>query len=99
MLVALALAACSPEPEVQPTPEVPRTAGPSWAPQEAIAAIETTPLATGDLSWNAEFDRYLGRWQVTLIYNVRKMYPPRDERQTLLWYVYEDTGEVEGPFQ
>ena len=98
LLVALVLAACSLETASRPTPMVPRP-GPSWTPQEAIGAIETTPLAAGDPSWNAEYDRYLGRWQVTLIYNIRQMYPPRDERQTLLWYVYEDTGEVEGPFQ
>jgi hypothetical protein len=98
VLVLLALAACSPETVSQPPPVVPRT-GPSWTPQEAIGAIENTPLAAGELSWNAEFDPYLGRWQVTLIYNIRRMYPPRDERQSLLWYVYEDTGEVEGPFQ
>ena len=56
-------------------------------------------MSAGEQAWNAEFDRYSGRWQLTLVYNVRQLYPPRDERRTLRWYVYEDTGEVEGPLK
>ena len=100
LLVLLAITACSPEamaivsrPEVTPRP------GPSWTAQQAIEKIQELPLSTGELAWNAEFDRYSGRWQLTLVYDVRQLYPPRDERRTLRWYVSEDTGEVEGPLK
>jgi hypothetical protein len=102
-VILLALAACSPgavnNPAPSPQPPLLARAGPSWTPQAAIAAIDTLPFTVGDRSWNAEFDPYQGRWEVTLIYTTRNVYPPRDERKTILWYVYEDTGEVQGPFQ
>jgi len=79
------------EPLVTPGP------GPSWTPQEAIAVIEDKPRFAKDVAWNAEFDPYLGSWRVSMIYQVRLLYPPRDERRTVMWYVYEDTGRVEGP--
>ena len=81
----------TPEPLGTPGP------GPSWTPQEAIAVIEDQPRFAKDAAWNAEFDPYLGSWRVTLIYQVRLLYPPKDERRTMIWYVYEDTGRVEGP--
>ena len=99
LLVVFTLAACSAGAEMSRPPDITPRPGPAWTPQQAIEAIDTSPLSTGDLAWNAEFDRYQGRWRVTLLYRVRKMYPPRDERQTLIWYVYEDTGQVEGPFR
>jgi hypothetical protein len=97
-LLVLALSACSsnlatPAPNVTPRP------GPDWTAQQAIEKIEELPLSAGEQAWNAEFDRYSGRWQLTLVYSVRQLYPPRDERRTLRWYVYEDTGEVEGPLK
>jgi hypothetical protein len=96
--VLLALAACSSN-AVTPTPDITPRPGPDWTAQQAIKKIEELPLSTGDLSWNAEFDRYWGRWQLILVYDVRQLYPPRDERRTLRWYVYEDTGEVDGPLR
>jgi hypothetical protein len=98
LLVLLALVACSSD-AIMPTPEVTPRPGPNWTAQQAIEKIEELPLATGEPSWNAEFDRFSGRWQLTLVYDVRKLYPPRDERRTLRWYVYEDTGEVAGPLK
>lgn len=97
-LMLLVLTACSTV-QVTPTPAVTPRPGPSWTAQQAIEKIEQLPLSTGKPAWNAEFDRYSGRWQLTLVYEVRKLYPPRDERRTLRWYVYEDTGEVEGPLK
>ena len=75
----------------------PEGPGPSWTAQEAIAVIEDKPRFVKDGAWNAEFDPYLGSWRVSLIYQVRALYPPRDERKAMIWLVYEDTGRVEGP--
>lgn len=97
-LVLLILMACA-NATTTPKPDITPRSGPSWRPQQAIEMIEKPPISAGELAWNAEFDRYLGRWRVTLVYSVRKMYPPRKERRTLLWYVYEDTSKVEGPFK
>jgi hypothetical protein len=71
----------------------------SWTPQEAIAKIQNMPFTVDELVWNASYNRYLGRLEVTLVRRVRLMYPPRDERWTWLWYVYEDTAEIESPFK
>jgi hypothetical protein len=98
LLVLLALVACSSD-AVTPTPEVAPRPGPNWTAQQAIEKIEELPFSAGDRAWNAEFDRYSGRWRLTLVYDVRMLYPPRDERRTLQWYVYENTGEVEGPLK
>ena len=72
--------------------------GPSWTPQEVIGQIGELPRSFDkDAGWNAEFDPYQGRWRVELIYQVRMMFPPRDDRREVAWYVYEETGEVVGP--
>ena len=72
--------------------------GPSWGPQEAIEQIDELPRSFDkDAAWNASFDPYQGRWRVELIYQVRMLYPPRDDRREVAWYVYEETGEVVGP--
>ena len=72
--------------------------GPSMSPQEAIQQIGELPrFFDKDAAWNAEFDPYQGRWRVELIYEVRVMFPPRDDRREVAWYVYEETGEVVGP--
>ena len=71
--------------------------GPSWSPQEAILQIEPLPRFTRDAGWNAEFDPYWGRWRVTLVYQVRNLYPPRDDRREMSWYVFEENGKVVGP--
>lgn len=94
ILLSLLLACGSeaaPEPLGTPGP------GPTWTPQEAIAVIEDKPRFVKDAAWNAEFDPYLARWTVSLIYEVRLLYPARDARKTIAWHVYEDTGRVEGP--
>ena len=95
-IVLLGLLGCGTEVTLEPlgTPGP----GPSWTPQEAIAVIEDKPRFAKDAAWNAEFDPYLGSWRVSLIYQVRLLYPPRDERRAMIWHVYEDTGLVEGPF-
>ncbi len=68
------------------------------SPQEAIKRITELPrFLDKDAGWNAEFDPYLGRWRVELIYQVRRFYPPGEERREMAWYVYEETGEVVGP--
>ena len=71
--------------------------GPSWPPQKAIEQIAKLPRFSKDASWNAEFDPYRGRWRVELVYQVRMLYPPRNDRREMAWYVYEETGEVVGP--
>ena len=72
--------------------------GPSLSAQEAIERITELPrFLDKDSAWNAEFDPYQGRWRVELIYEVRMMFPPRDDRREVAWYVYEETGEVVGP--
>ncbi|MFQ6027828.1 MAG: hypothetical protein ACE5Q6_10090 [Dehalococcoidia bacterium] len=87
-----------------PTPAGPPGPGPTWQPQEAIHAVESTPgrveavaYSGKDVAWNAEFDPYAGRWRVTAIYRVQALYPPRVERKSIYWYVYEDTGLIDGP--
>ena len=71
--------------------------GPSWSPQKAIKQITELPrFLDKDASWNASFDPYRGRWRVELIYQVRKFYPPGEERRLVAWYVYEESGEVVG---
>ena len=72
--------------------------GPSMSPQEAIEQITELPrFLDKDAAWNAEFDPYRGRWRVELIYQVRKFFPPGEERREIAWYVYEETGKVVGP--
>ncbi len=72
--------------------------GPTWPPQKAIEQITELPrFLDKDASWNASFDPYRGWWRVELIYQVRRFYPPGEERRQLVWYVYEETGEVVGP--
>ncbi len=71
--------------------------GPSWAPPKAIEQIDELPRFAKDAAWNAEFDPYQRRWRVELIYEVRMMFPPRNDRREVAWYVYEETGEVVGP--
>ena len=101
VLLGLGLAACASS--LPPTPTGPPGPGPSWQPQEAIRAVEYTAEIVAishlqqDVGWNAEFDPYAGRWRVTAIYNVQKIYPPSVERKSIYWYVYEDTSLVEGP--
>ena len=69
--------------------------GTSLSPQEAIERITELPrFLDKDAAWNASFDPYQGRWRVELIYQVRKFYPPGEERRLVAWYVYEETGEV-----
>ena len=105
LLVSLGvgLAACSSFGAV-PTPSGPPGPGPTWKPQEAINAVQSTPgrvetvsISNTDVAWNAEFDPYEGRWRVTAIYKVQALYPPRVERKSIHWYVYEDTALIEGP--
>ncbi len=92
LLAALACGSSNVErPEGTPGP------GPSWSPLEAIEQIDESPQFAKDAAWNAEFDPYQGRWKVELIYQVRMLYPPRDDRREVAWYVYEETGEVVGP--
>ncbi len=93
LLAALACGSSNVErPEGTPGP------GPSWGPQEAIEQIDELPRSFDkDAAWNASFDPYQGRWKVELIYQVRMMFPPRDDRREVAWYVYEETGEVVGP--
>jgi len=52
-----------------------------------------------DIAWNAAFDPYAGRWRVTAIYKVQKIYPARLERKSIHWFVYEATSLVEGPVE
>ncbi len=94
ILLSLLLACGS---EATPAPLGPPGPGPTWLPQEAIAVIEDKPRFVKDGAWNAEFNPYLGRWKVSLIYEVRLLFPSRDARKTISWLVYEDTGRVEGP--
>ena len=94
-IVLALLLACGTE--ATPVPLGTPGPGPSWTPQEAITVIEDKPRFVRDAAWNAEFDPYLARWRVSLIYQVRLLYPPRDERRTMIWHVYEDTGRIEGP--
>ena len=69
--------------------------GPSLSPQEAIERISELPrFLDKDASWNASFDPYQGRWRVELVYQVRRFYPPGEERRLVAWHVYEETGEV-----
>ncbi len=101
VLLGLALAACGST--LPPTPTGPPGPGPSWQPQEAIHAVGYTTESVAishlqkDVAWNAEFDPYAGRWKVTAIYKVQNLYPPSVERNSIYWYVYEDTSLVEGP--
>ena len=78
--------------------EGPPGPGPSISPQEAIGRITELPrFLDKDAAWNAEFDPYEGGWKVELIYQVRKFFPPGEERREMAWYVYEGTGKVVGP--
>jgi hypothetical protein len=71
-------------------------------PQEAIDMIEIFPFpfppSEDEVGWNASYNRYFGRWEVTMVRRARGLYTSRDRRLTSLWYVTEKTGEIEGPF-
>jgi len=101
--LGVGLAACATD-TLAPGPSGPAGPGPTWKPQEAINAVQSTPgwvqtisIANTDVAWNAEFDPYSGRWRVTAIYKVQALYPARVERKSIHWYISEDTALIEGP--
>lgn len=99
VLIPLMLVACSSKSIPTPTPAAPVGPGPSWTPQEAIGKIDKMPFTVNEVAWNASFNGNFGRWEVTQVRRVRILFPAREERRTWRWYVYEATGEVEGPFK
>ena len=57
------------------------------------------PFTGDELVWYASYNRYLGRLEVTFLHRVWLMCPPWDDRLTWLFYLYEDTAEIESPLK